>query len=72
MAESQPFDDNIILYVQPMGDGSYGVYADAVLIGAHINKVRADSHCQRLIQQQAQEKISLDGKSPAGNGHDRM
>jgi hypothetical protein len=55
MSVYRPFDGRITLCVQPLGDGAYGVYANAVLIAVHDDQGKADAHCQRLRVQQAAE-----------------
>jgi hypothetical protein len=54
MSVYRPFDGRITLCVQPLGDGAYGVYANAVLIAVHDDQGKADAHCQRLLNQQAE------------------
>ncbi len=46
-------DREITLCVQPVDDCNYGVYANAVLIAIHLDRVSADAHCQRLRNQKA-------------------
>jgi hypothetical protein len=52
------YDPNgdINLRVFPVVHGGFGVYADAVLIAIHEERVGADAHCQRLRLQQADER----------------
>jgi hypothetical protein len=48
-----PLDSGILLTVQPIIYGRFGVFANAVLISIHINQAAADAHCQQLFNQQA-------------------
>jgi len=55
MSVYRPYDGRITLCVQLLGDGTFGVYANAVLIAIHPDEAAADAHCKRLRNQQAQE-----------------
>jgi hypothetical protein len=55
MSVYHPFDGGITLCVQPIGDGAYCVYANAVIIAVHRDRPSADAHCQRLRNQQVDE-----------------
>ena len=39
--------------VRCMPSGSYGVFADSVLIAEHMTLSQSEAHCQRLLEQQA-------------------
>jgi hypothetical protein len=54
MSIYHPFDGRITLCVQPLGDGAYGIYANAVIIAIHTEQANADAHCKRLRNQQSQ------------------
>lgn len=45
----------INLHVAQQSDGSYGVFANEVIITSHITQAAAQAHCQRLLVQQAAE-----------------
>lgn len=47
--------DDIYLRVKPIAHGGFGVYANTVLIAIHTDQASADTHCQRLRDQQAQD-----------------
>jgi hypothetical protein len=49
-----PALNEVLLSVQPVVHGCYGVFADAVLIAIYFDQASADAHCQRLLNQQAQ------------------
>ena len=51
-ALENPALDEIHLRVQPVVNGFYGVYADAMLIAILPDKVAAEAHCRRLLSQQ--------------------
>lgn len=46
--------NEILLTVQKMEQGCFGVYADFQLIAIHNSQAAADAHCQRLIRQQVE------------------
>jgi hypothetical protein len=52
-SRDKPADD-ICLRVLPIIHGGFGVYGDTVLIAIHPDRARADAHCQRLLNQQAE------------------
>jgi hypothetical protein len=47
-----PAINEILLHVQPVVYGSFGVYAEAVLIAILPDQAAAVAHCRRLIAQQ--------------------
>jgi hypothetical protein len=54
MSVYHPFDGRITLCVQPLCDGAYGLYANAVIIAIHKEQANADGHCKRLRNQPSQ------------------
>jgi hypothetical protein len=47
-----PLDNDILLIVQPVVYGRFGVFANSVLISIHETQGDADAHLQRLRDQQ--------------------
>jgi hypothetical protein len=54
-----PAMNEILLSVQTMDRGGFGVYADFQLIVIHSSQAAADAHCQRLLRQQVGDVGSL-------------
>ena len=53
---SVPVEGNFYFCVQPMIQGTFGVYANTVLIAIHTERAIAEVHCQRLRDQQFSEQ----------------
>jgi hypothetical protein len=47
-----PLDNDILLIVQPVVYGRFGVFANSVLISIHETQGDADAHLKRLRDQQ--------------------
>jgi len=51
-----PAMNEILLSVQPLDRGGFGVYADFQVIAIHNSQAAADAHCQRLLRQQVENE----------------
>jgi hypothetical protein len=49
-------DTAIVLAVEPMAQGAFGVYANTVLVASYPNNAAAHAYCLRLRKQQVTEE----------------
>ena len=50
----RPVEGDFYFCVQPMIQGTFGVFASTVLIAVHADRAIAEAHCQRLRDQPAE------------------
>jgi len=53
-------DPEIYFHVRFLRPGNYGVVANEVIIAVHKDRVVAQAHCRRLMDQQAQDALGGD------------
>ena len=46
--------EEVSIYVLPVFQGGFGVYANKLLLAIHADQSSAEAHCMRLRNQQAQ------------------